>query len=233
MTTTQVIIPPLDSGETERASEFLALANDIVVDSDDTRKFADDELASIKRQRSAYEAKRKELKAPILEAGRLIDDMFKGVIEYADRSAHILSQKILSYDREVTAARAREQQEAERVAREQREKLEAEAKQLAAAGAPEAAEAVAHAAALVSAPVIPLSIPTSERSTAKRTTWSAEITDLMTLVKAVAAGQVPLEAIEPNMGYLNGRARLEKEKLVIAGVKAVGTESLASKRGVA
>lgn len=228
---TQVIIPPLDASEASSAQEFLAMANDFVIDSIDVRAIADDDLAKLKKQRARLEEKRKDLKAPILEAGRRIDEMFKPMIDLLDRGSSILSGKILAFDRELAAARAKAAREAEAAAAAQKKKLEDEAKELENAGAVEAAAAVKEAAVLVSAPVIPLHVPTSERSTAKRTTWHAEVTDLKALLKAVLDGTVPLEAVAPNMGYLNGRARLEHESMQIPGVKPVGEESLAAKRG--
>lgn len=51
------------------------------------------------------------------------------------------------------------------------------------------------------------------------TRYWAEIDNLMELVKAVAAGRAPLDAIEANMVYLNAKARKEKEAMSVPGVK--------------
>lgn len=53
-----------------------------------------------------------------------------------------------------------------------------------------------------------------------RTTWEAVIIDKMQLIKAVAAGQSPLEAIEPNMSFLNKQAVAFKNNLKYPGVVA-------------
>jgi hypothetical protein len=51
----------------------------------------------------------------------------------------------------------------------------------------------------------------------------------MELVKAVAAGTVPLNAIQANSTFLNNQARAMKETLAYPGVKAVAETGLASR----
>lgn len=55
--------------------------------------------------------------------------------------------------------------------------------------------------------------------------WSAEVTDIVALCKAVATGKVMQECILPNMTVLNKLAGLSKDKLKIPGVKAVSNVS--------
>lgn len=229
--TTEVIIPPVDAREEEESNELVALANDWVIDSEDVRGLADKDLARIKAKRKWLEGLRTGLKEPILEAGRRVDGMFKPLIASCETAESVLSRKILGYDRELAAARAEEQRKLDAQAAEARAKLEEQSKALEAAGNTEAAAAIKEAAVLVSAPHVPIAVTTAARSTAKRETWHAEVVDLMELVKAVAAGQAPIQALEANTTYLNGRARLEKSDFKLAGVKAVGEETLVGKRG--
>ena len=63
-----------------------------------------------------------------------------------------------------------------------------------------------------------------------RTTWEAIVIDKMTLVKAVAAGQSPLEAVEPNMTFLNSQARALKGSLKYPGVVAKENKSMSGVR---
>ena len=56
-------------------------------------------------------------------------------------------------------------------------------------------------------------------------TYSMEVTDLMTLVKAVAEGRVLLSAIEANESFLNSKARNDKEGYSVPGTKLVRKES--------
>lgn len=54
-----------------------------------------------------------------------------------------------------------------------------------------------------------------------RATWSAEVTDLMELVKAVAKGKQPLSYLSPCLTALNLQAKSLKSELKIPGVKAI------------
>jgi hypothetical protein len=55
--------------------------------------------------------------------------------------------------------------------------------------------------------------------------WSAEVTDIVALCKAIGAGKVMPELVLPNIPALNKLAQVSKENLNIAGVKAVSTVS--------
>lgn len=227
---TVVSVPELPANLSESAQSLLAIAGDFVIDSEETREMADNELAGIKRQMKRLDDMRSDMKAPILDAGRKIDGLFNPMIDVCKRAAALLQPKILSYDRELAAARAEMQRKLQIEADAQKKQLEEQAEKLQAAGATEAAAAVKEASAMVSAPQIPIAVSTAARSTVTRVTWSAEVVDLMTLVKAVAEGVAPIGALQADMTYLNDRARVDKDSFAIPGVKAVPNESLSAKR---
>lgn len=52
-----------------------------------------------------------------------------------------------------------------------------------------------------------------------RKRWTAEVTDLMALVKAIANGQVPISAVDANMPTLNKMALVNKDTMPVPGVK--------------
>ena len=120
----------------------------------------------------------------------------------------------------------RAQEEAARIQAEikkQQEEIQiAQAEQLEKAGNRQLAEAV------ISAPVI---VPTIAPQTFKadgvsfRSTWDAEIIDLLELCKAVAADAVSVRAIKPDMMFLNSMARNLKGEMRIPGVRSVETRS--------
>ncbi len=83
-----------------------------------------------------------------------------------------------------------------------------------------AAEAVI-AAPVVAAPVFVLKATPGGYGQFTRKTWKAEVVDIMALVKAVAAGQAPIQAIEPNATFLNQQARSLKGALTYPGVRVV------------
>jgi hypothetical protein len=167
------------------------------------------------------EASKLQRKTTIAQ-GKAIDDPFDYIIQTTGtRSA--------KWMREQQAIAAKKQAEADELARKKAEdKQLEEAEMLSSLGMDEAADA-----ALVAEPVIQRTVveePFKAAGTVLRDYYSAEVTDLMALVKAVAAGQAPLESVEANMPYLNGKARLEKGEMKVPGVRAV-VESKQGRRG--
>jgi hypothetical protein len=51
--------------------------------------------------------------------------------------------------------------------------------------------------------------------------WRAEVVDLGALVQAVAAGTVPLSALQANQSFLDQEAARDHEALAVPGVRAV------------
>ena len=123
--------------------------------------------------------------------------------------------------------------EEERKELAEKRRLEAEAKkkaddeQLAMALEAEKEGNEEEAKAIMETPVEPM-IPVVPKSTGGnkgyRSTWSAEVPEgvkLMELVKAVAGGRIPLDAIQPNMVYLNQKAVQFKTAWNWSGCKAL------------
>jgi len=115
------------------------------------------------------------------------------------------------------AAQAAAEAEARRIAEEA---ALARAVALEAGGNKAAAEAVM-AAPVVPAPVVVEKTVPAGFGGATRRTWGAEVFDKLALVKAVAEGKAPLEAVEASGPVLNGMARALKGALSIPGVRAV------------
>lgn len=123
----------------------------------------------------------------------------------------------------------RQRVERERVAEEARLQKEAEEEE-AAGNTEKAEELIQQAATVETQPVEPTAvIPERVKSvgSSARQLWSAEVVDLMALVKAVAAGKAPLVCIQANQKILDSRARGEKKDLDIPGVRAVSRSSVA------
>jgi hypothetical protein len=81
--------------------------------------------------------------------------------------------------------------------------------------------------ALAAEPVIErqkVAAPVQAAGASVRTYYSAQVDDLLTLVKAVAEGTAPLACVEASMTYLNGRARLEQGAFNVPGVSVVKDE---------
>ena len=63
--------------------------------------------------------------------------------------------------------------------------------------------------------------------TSRRETWKAEVADLAALAKAVVAGTVPIQAIQPDQKFLNQQARALKSALTYPGVRAYAESTMA------
>lgn len=220
-------MPQLDATFAAKADQLLTTVSDYEIDCPEVRALADKDLADAKLLLKKVEEVRKEQKAPYAAAAKSIDGYYDTAKTLLNNVISALTPKILTYDRKLAEERAAAQRAADEAARAERERLLAESKKAEAAGSQDAADALSLASTMVHAPVISTRVEKSEQSTSVRANWSAEVADLMTLVQAVAAGTVPLEAIAANAVYLNGRARLEKDKLSIPGVVAVKSETLA------
>ncbi len=133
-------------------------------------------------------------------------------------AAGILKPRMAEY----RAEQERLRQEAERIAREEAARREEEdrinaAADLEAQGETEAAAQVLDTPAPVVAPKVASFTPRT--ATKFRTQYSATVTNLQMLIKAVAEGKVPIQALTPNTPFLNTMARNMKETLNYPGVK--------------
>jgi hypothetical protein len=110
--------------------------------------------------------------------------------------------------------------------RDERIYLEDEARQ-----AETAAQELSAAAKVVEAPVLPpapaLKAP---KGVSVRSNWTFEVTDPMALVRAVAAGTVPANAVIPCETYLRARAKADKNSVTIPGVRFYDAGSVSSRR---
>ena len=133
-------------------------------------------------------------------------------------------------------------QEQERIAREKQAELDkkaredAEATRLAEAEALEAQGNTEQADAVLEAPIIPEPVapvaPIAKvQGLSGRKTYSAEVTDMVALCKAIGDGSQPHNLVTANSTALNGMARALKSNLNIPGVKVV-TKTSTSARGL-
>lgn len=113
-----------------------------------------------------------------------------------------------------------EQRRAEEIARQSAEDAAlATAQALADEGLESAAEAVLEAPVVV--PRVEIAKPAMDAGTSLRTNYSAEVTDLMALVKSIAEGKTPLFYVVANDKALGSWAKLSKGTESLPGVKIV------------
>ncbi len=143
-------------------------------------------------------------------------DFFREPMKRMEDAKAKLNTVMVAWADEQEAARRKEearlQEEARRRAEIENVKKEIEAEET---GDPEAVEEITVPAVKVAS-----TVPKS-RGSHIRETWSADLVSLKMLAEGVVAGKVHVQAIRPDMAYLNGQARLLKGDLDIPGVRAV------------
>lgn len=222
-----VTIPAEAQQLAEQTGAIANVTGAIVIATTQDYELAGERLKQFSAKEREVEDMRKKLKAPILAAGKAIDAFFDAPLKRLSSARAAYKTAMLGYQQEEEKKRRELQAQAEETARKEREKLEARAAKAAEKGQTAKAEALQMTAASVVAPMVaPITPKVSGIST--RTTYSAEVVDKMLLIQAIAAGTVPLAAVDANMTYLNGQARLNKEGLDYPGVKVVPETGLAA-----
>ena len=157
------------------------------------------------------------IKKPILSAEK--DD----VLPYLDEKNRLGSMQT-AWTQKVR----KEQEEAERIVRE--ESLQrAREEQLQRAIEVESVEGTEAAEQILQEPVqalpsVPLSKAIKPTGTVSKFTYSAKVVNMMALIRAVAEGKAPAQALMVNESWLNGKARLEKESYSVPGTELVVRE---------
>lgn len=199
-------------------------------------------LAEIRSTRKSVEMHHDIQKAPLNEVRARALDLEKSDVGAFKALETTLGSRLLAFETEVERQRKAEE------ARLQREALvaaqaeaDARAKALREAAKAEEDAAVkrqlnAQARQLKDAPVFvaPVEVASPVVQTSTVTRWSAEITDVLALVKAVAAGTVPLAALEPERlidahPWLNKQATQLREEFTMPGVVAVQKTGLSGR----
>lgn len=159
--------------------------------------------------------------------------MLRRIDEPLEKAEKLLRMKLGAWSEKVRleaeAERRRLEAEQRRLQAEEAERVAAEAMKQ---GATEdEVEAVMDQVMMAPAPVI-VHAPVSPAVSGfySRETWSAQVTDVKALCKAIADGTASVHFVEPNMTALNQMARAQKNTLNIAGVKAVRNVAIAQGR---
>jgi hypothetical protein len=150
---------------------------------------------------------------------------FAAPLQRLNDAKNYLNQIMVTFTEEQEARRREEerrlQEEARKRAEEEALRQAIEAEQ---AGEKEEAEQILAEPVYVPPIRVASEIPKSKESHI-RETWSCEVIDLKTLVTAIVANSAPIEAVEPNMTFLNSQARAYKQTLKIPGVRAVSQKT--------
>jgi hypothetical protein len=198
------------------AEATLAMAEMFKVECAEDFNAANVELIAVKKKMREYETQRKDMKEPILEAGRKVDAFFKPAIEVLAKVEGIIKGQMIAYQREQERIR----REAEDLARKELERAErARMKAIEKGDVTKVAkleEKVANIAATVAeAPQV-----AKVKGFSITEIWSAQVVDV---------SKIPREYMVPDQARLDELAKAHKENLSIPGVLAVKRDSAASR----
>lgn len=161
-----------------------------------------------------------DIKKPILEAEK--KDV--GEIEAEKKRLGVLQA---GWDAKVR----KEREEADRKAHEEAER-QAQEEMLQRAIEMEQAGELDMAEAALEEPVVALPVVTQVQSAptiagkVSRVNYSAEVVDLMALVRAVAAGKAPIQALQADLSFIKAQARSFKEGFSLPGCKLLKDDSV-------
>lgn len=175
----------------------------------------------------------KGMKDPAYAAWKKICSNENAVCDPVDTTIKQINSELIRYDQEQERLRREEQAKLDREAREraEAERLQ-QAESMKANGADE--ETID---AILDAPVqitqIAVAAPTYEKSKAVmyRDNYSAEVTNLLALVKYVAKNPQFLNLLQANQTAINAQARALKESMAIPGVRVTNNRVVATGRG--
>jgi hypothetical protein len=195
-----------------------------------TRDEASENLRAVKGLMAEVTSVFGPMKQKAAEAHKTIVAAEKKQLEPLLLAEAYLKRELGAYEEVQRQARVDEARRLEAEARKRaEEEALLEAIHLEESGAKEEAAAVL-AAPIVVAPVIRPQEPPKAAGVSYRTLYSAVVTDLGALVKAVAEGKVPLAAIQPNMSVLDAQARSLKDTLAWPGVQVRSETSVSGRR---
>jgi hypothetical protein len=224
------IISPEVQKSTETALIIIEVAKSTIIQKVEDYQFAQGLMADIKGRIKTLEEIRMGQTRPIDEAKKKIMDFFRSPIQKLEEAKAYLNLIMVNWADEQEKKRKEEekrlQEEARKRAEEEtlRQALEAEA-----AGETQEAEQIISEPIYIPPIKVVSEIPKSKESHI-RETWSAEIFDIMALVKSIAEGKTDIQAIEPNNlikthAFLNTMATRYKQTLNIPGVRAISKKT--------
>lgn len=230
------------ASQMSRLPELAAMAQAYTAITVETHAAAKAVLAEIREARKSVEMHHDIQKAPLNQVRTRALDLEKQDVGAFRLLETALGARLLAFEQDVERQR---KAEAERLQREAllAAQAEADARAKALRDAAKAEEDAAtkrqlqaQARALKAAPVFvaPVEVASPVAQTSTVTRWSAEITDVLALVQAVAAGTVPLAALEPERlieshPWLNKQVTQLREEFVMPGVVAVQKTGLSGR----
>ena len=202
-------------------------AKDIIIVTVEDYSFAGLIYKEIKGWINRLDDEEKKITKPLLEGIEAARALFRGPKQKSNDVKNILNNRMVEWVESQEKIRREEERRLQEEARKRAEEeafsqaLEAER-----AGEKEEAEAILQEPVYVPLVKVASNIPKSKESHI-RESWSAQVVNLMELVKSIASGKVAIQAIEANMPFLNTQARHYRETMPNAfpGVVAISRKT--------
>jgi hypothetical protein len=197
-----------------------------------TFEIAADELKGIKAKAAALDEQRKAITGPLDAAKKAVMDLFRGPLDALGQAENILKGKMLGYQQEQQRKADAARLEAERIAREQRLKLEAEARALAEAGRTGEAAVKEQVAQMVVAAPVAAPAPPAIKGVSTSTTVDFEVDNLLALVRHIAAHPELINLVTADSVKIRAYVKGLGLQCNLPGVRVFNKQSLsASRRG--
>lgn len=217
---------------------FLANARALKIESKEEYELAAEDLKAIKKKAKELDEQRKTITKPLDDEKASVMNFYRPATEFLTEAESILKKAMSAYQAEVErqAAIERARQNAIAIAAQQRQreeaaKREAEAQLALAEGDIETAVALQSEAAELelsaelTTPAI-VAEPSKTDGISYKTTWTAEVTDIVALCQYIAQNPNQAHLVEPNISELRKLAIALKDQMNIPGVKAVSNRSV-------
>lgn len=219
----------MDAEEIEKVTSLKVMktnAENAKVEDNFQYAMAGEFLTRISVRINELEAIRKKLKAPILEAGRNVDDLFRRPIQQGKEARRDLQTKMLKYTTRIKEEERQAEVEAAKKIDEQKEDAEQKAMDEMEAGNEEAAQEILDNIDVMPVPAQLIEQPKAP-GVSTRVNWQCRLINLNKLNQAISKGQAPLSLIQLDTVAANKYAKAVRDTMTIPGLEFYNDETLA------
>ena len=198
--------------EVGKAEQYLQIANENVIDSEESFNMSTEILQDIKKKKNEFDDMRKKLKAPINQAAKTIEDFFRKPINYLGQAETIYKANIIKY-----------QKSAETLNADIKSKNIIESEKLTekALGALKENDYTTYADSMHEISKLQsntLTLP-KNKGVSFRDNWKGRVTNFEMLVQAVVDKKIPISVLQVDKTSLTQLARSVKNSIEYPGVE--------------
>lgn len=213
-----IAISDADNHQIESVQIMHKVALDITVENQTEYEYAADLLGDISSRIRQLDEMRKKLKAPILEAGRNIDNLFKKPIELGTAAKKTAQTKMLDYVAKVEQERQEAEAKAAREAEAHKRKAEDEALALIANGDDEGAQEILDNVDVMPVPTNVIEKPKAA-GVSTRSNWKCEVVSMEKLLTAIITKKAPISLVQIDTVAANKFAKAIRNTLSVPGLR--------------